>query len=122
MYLSADHMFREDPEESLQMVRTVLQVFRCFPDSYQTQRERLANHVKHAPWDFPSAMIFTRFNQFLARMLQLEVGLYSFFFFCSLWTFPQSLSVFLNVQHIFTGFVWDYAGHSEDGKTGIWWT
>lgn len=33
----------------------------------------MADHVKHAPWDFPSAMIFTRFNQFLNRMLQLEV-------------------------------------------------
>lgn len=73
-------MFREDPEESLQMVRMVIQVFRCFRDSYQTRRERLANHVKHAPWDFPSAMIFARFNQFLSRMLQLEVGLYFFLF------------------------------------------
>lgn len=73
-------MFREDPEESLQMVRMVIQVFRCFTDSYQTQRERLANHVKHAPWDFPSAMIFARFNRFLGRMLQLEVGLYFFLF------------------------------------------
>ncbi|XP_071325394.1 dynein axonemal heavy chain 11 isoform X2 [Trachinotus anak] len=71
-YLSADLLLREDPVESLQMVKRVIQVFRCFRDSYQTQRERLANHVKHAPWDFPSAMIFARFNQFLNRMLQLE--------------------------------------------------
>ncbi|TMS10512.1 Dynein heavy chain 11, axonemal [Larimichthys crocea] len=71
-YLSADLLLREDPEESLQMVKSVIKVFRCFRDSYQTQRERLANHVKHAPWDFPSAMIFTRFNQFFNRMLQLE--------------------------------------------------
>lgn len=55
------------------MVTRVMKVFRCFRDSYQIQRERLANHVKHAPWDFPSAMIFARFNQFLNRMLQLEV-------------------------------------------------
>ncbi|XP_051263753.1 dynein axonemal heavy chain 11 isoform X2 [Dicentrarchus labrax] len=54
------------------MVKRVIKIFRCFRDSYQTQRERLANHVKHAPWDFPSAMIFARFNQFLNRMLQLE--------------------------------------------------
>uniref|UniRef100_UPI0037E727D7 dynein axonemal heavy chain 11 n=1 Tax=Semicossyphus pulcher TaxID=241346 RepID=UPI0037E727D7 len=71
-YLSADLLLREDLEESLQMVRRVIKVFRCFRHSYQTQRERLANHVKHAPWDFPSAMIFARFNQFLNRMLQLE--------------------------------------------------
>ncbi|CAB1446422.1 unnamed protein product, partial [Pleuronectes platessa] len=71
-YLSADLLIREDPFESLQMVKRVILVFRCFRDSYQTQRERLANHVKHAPWDFPSAMIFARFKQFLDRMLQLE--------------------------------------------------
>ncbi|XP_049903056.1 dynein axonemal heavy chain 11 [Epinephelus moara] len=71
-YLSADLLLREDPEESQQMVKRVLKVFRCFRDSYQTQRERLANHVKHAPWDFPSAMIFARFNQFFKRLLQLE--------------------------------------------------
>ncbi|KAM7383622.1 hypothetical protein PAMP_003257 [Pampus punctatissimus] len=62
----------EDPEESLQMVKMAIKVFRCFRESYQTQRERLANHAKHAPWDFPSAMIFARFNQFLNRMLQLK--------------------------------------------------
>ncbi|XP_074510014.1 dynein axonemal heavy chain 11 [Sebastes fasciatus] len=71
-YLSADLLLQEDPEESQQMVKRVIKVFRCFRDSYQTQRERLANHVKHAPWDFPSAMIFARFNQFLNRLLQLE--------------------------------------------------
>ncbi|KAG7460463.1 dynein heavy chain 11, axonemal-like isoform X1, partial [Solea senegalensis] len=71
-YLSDDLLLREDPVESLQMVKRVIQVFRCFRGCYQTQRERLVNHVKHAPWDFPSAMIFARFNQFHNRMLQLE--------------------------------------------------
>ncbi|XP_074539499.1 dynein axonemal heavy chain 11 isoform X2 [Halichoeres trimaculatus] len=71
-YLSADLLLRDVPEESLQMVKDVIKVFRCFRNCYQTTRERLANHVKHAPWDFPSAMVFTRFNQFLKRLLQLE--------------------------------------------------
>ncbi|XP_068180103.1 dynein axonemal heavy chain 11 [Antennarius striatus] len=70
-YLSTN-LLKEDTEESLQMVRKVIKVFGCFRDSYQTQRKRLANHAKHAPWDFPSAMIFSNFNQFLNRMLQLE--------------------------------------------------
>uniref|UniRef100_A0A672GZT9 Dynein heavy chain tail domain-containing protein n=1 Tax=Salarias fasciatus TaxID=181472 RepID=A0A672GZT9_SALFA len=71
-YLSDDLLLRDDSKESLQMVERVIKVFRCFQDSYQTQREKLANQVKHAPWDFPSAMIFSRFNQFLKRLLQLE--------------------------------------------------
>ncbi|XP_069552287.1 dynein axonemal heavy chain 11 [Brachyistius frenatus] len=71
-YLSADLLLRVDTEESLQMVSRVIKAFRSFRDCYQTQRERLANQVKHAPWDFPSAMIFSRFNQFFNRMLQLQ--------------------------------------------------
>lgn len=85
-YLSAELLLREDTVDSLQMVKRVIRVFRCFRGSYQTHRERLANHVKHAPWDFPSAMIFARFNQFFNRMLQLEVRQWllicvGFFFF-----------------------------------------
>ena len=76
-YLSADLLLREDPEESLQMVKRVIKVCSCFKESYQTQKERLADQVKHAPWDFPSAMIFSRFSQFFSRMLQLEVRAYS---------------------------------------------
>uniref|UniRef100_A0A672ZPD5 Dynein, axonemal, heavy chain 11 n=1 Tax=Sphaeramia orbicularis TaxID=375764 RepID=A0A672ZPD5_9TELE len=72
VFVSTDLLLREDTEESLQMVKRVIKVFGCFKDSYQTQREMLANQVKHVPWDFPSAMIFSRFNQFLNRMQQLE--------------------------------------------------
>ncbi|KAM9310019.1 dynein axonemal heavy chain 11 [Pholidichthys leucotaenia] len=71
-WLSADLLLREDLEESLKMVKVVIKVFRRFRDSYQTQRERVANQLKHAPWDFPSAMIFSRFDRFFDRMLQLE--------------------------------------------------
>ncbi|XP_076016721.1 dynein axonemal heavy chain 11 [Genypterus blacodes] len=71
-YLSADLLLRDDPEESLDMVTRVIQVFRGFRQSYQRQKERSACHVKLARWDFPSAGIFTRFNLFLNRMLQLK--------------------------------------------------
>ncbi|KAM3873375.1 dynein axonemal heavy chain 11 [Diretmus argenteus] len=68
-YLSADLLLREDTEEGLQKVKKVVRVFRCFRESYQIQSEKLSSR---APWDFPSAMVFTRFNQFLNRVLQLE--------------------------------------------------
>ncbi|XP_019728452.1 dynein heavy chain 11, axonemal isoform X3 [Hippocampus comes] len=71
-YLSTELLLREDPEEGLHMLKSVIKLFRCFEKSYQSQRERLASHAKHAPWDFPSVIIFTRFNNFLNRMLQLE--------------------------------------------------
>ncbi|KAM9806325.1 dynein axonemal heavy chain 11 isoform 1-T1 [Syngnathus typhle] len=69
-YLSTDVLVREEPEEGLHMVKMVIKLFRCFKKNYQSQREKLANHAK--PWDFPSVTIFTRFNNFLHRMLQLE--------------------------------------------------
>ncbi|XP_054638441.1 dynein axonemal heavy chain 11 isoform X2 [Dunckerocampus dactyliophorus] len=72
VYLSSDLLLREDPEEGVEMVKRVIKVFRCFKESYHSQREKLANRAKDAPWDFPSAMIFTRFNHFLNRLLQLE--------------------------------------------------
>uniref|UniRef100_A0A667Y5V4 Dynein axonemal heavy chain 11 n=1 Tax=Myripristis murdjan TaxID=586833 RepID=A0A667Y5V4_9TELE len=63
-YLIADLLLREDAEEGLQRIKRVVRVFKCFRESYHTQREKLASKVKHAPWDFPSAMVFTRFNHY----------------------------------------------------------
>ncbi|XP_061675536.1 dynein axonemal heavy chain 11 isoform X2 [Syngnathoides biaculeatus] len=71
-YLSDEVLVREEPEEDLHMVKRVIKFFRSFKKSYQSQRERLGSHARHAPWDFPSVMIFTRFNNFLNRMFQLE--------------------------------------------------
>nr|XP_054596285.1 dynein axonemal heavy chain 11 [Nothobranchius furzeri] len=71
-YLSADLLLRHDPEESLQMVKRVIKALSVFKQCYQTQKERLANQDKSAPWDFPAAMIFSHFSQFFRRMLQLE--------------------------------------------------
>ncbi|XP_037532275.1 dynein heavy chain 11, axonemal [Nematolebias whitei] len=71
-YLSADLLLREDQEEILQMVKKVLKVLNCFKESYQTQKERLANQENHTPWDFPAAVIFSHFSPFFNRMLQLE--------------------------------------------------
>uniref|UniRef100_A0A3Q3JEF4 Dynein heavy chain tail domain-containing protein n=1 Tax=Monopterus albus TaxID=43700 RepID=A0A3Q3JEF4_MONAL len=71
-YLSADLLIRDEPEEGLQMVKRVIKIFRSFTDSYQTQREKLSSHVKHAPWDFPSELfgIMLEFQ----RIEKLEFG------------------------------------------------
>lgn len=66
----------DEPEESLQLLWKAINIFRCFRNNYESQREKLANNVKHAPWDFPSSMIFERFDRGFHRMLQLEVRLY----------------------------------------------
>ncbi|XP_023819910.1 dynein heavy chain 11, axonemal [Oryzias latipes] len=71
-YLSEDLLLKEDLEESLHKVRRVMKVFGCFEKNYLNQREKLANQVKHTPWNFPFGLIFSRFNQFSNRLLQLE--------------------------------------------------
>ncbi|MED6234546.1 hypothetical protein ATANTOWER_026276 [Ataeniobius toweri] len=71
-YLPEDLLCREDTEESLLMTKKVVKALRCFRESYQAQKERLAKEGRYLHWDFPSAMAFSRFNQFKNRMLQLE--------------------------------------------------
>uniref|UniRef100_A0A3B4AB83 Dynein heavy chain tail domain-containing protein n=1 Tax=Periophthalmus magnuspinnatus TaxID=409849 RepID=A0A3B4AB83_9GOBI len=71
-YLSEDVLLREDTKESLQMVQRALDIFLSFKKNYETQREHLVGSRSHAPWDFPSAMVFTRFNKFFNRMQQIE--------------------------------------------------
>ena len=72
-YLAPEQLLREDTEEGLEKVRAAMKVFRCFRHCYQAQREKLACQVTHALWDFPSSIVFGRFDRFLKRLLQLEV-------------------------------------------------
>ncbi|KAK7886266.1 hypothetical protein WMY93_025887 [Mugilogobius chulae] len=74
-YMTEDVLLKEDTKESLQMIQRTVDIFHSFKESYQTQREHLAGSRSHAPWDFPSAMIFTRFNKFLNRLHQIEDAL-----------------------------------------------
>ncbi|XP_043973511.1 dynein axonemal heavy chain 11 isoform X1 [Gambusia affinis] len=71
-FLPDDLLHREDTEESLLMIKKVVKAFRCVRESYQAQKEKLARQKRYPPWDFPSAMAFSRYNQFMNRLLQLE--------------------------------------------------
>uniref|UniRef100_A0A3Q2QPT1 Dynein heavy chain tail domain-containing protein n=1 Tax=Fundulus heteroclitus TaxID=8078 RepID=A0A3Q2QPT1_FUNHE len=71
-YLPEDLLRREDTEESLLMIKKVVKLLGRFKESYQAQKERLARQQTCPPWDFPSAMAFSRFDRFMNRMLQLE--------------------------------------------------
>uniref|UniRef100_A0A3B5KZ49 Dynein, axonemal, heavy chain 11 n=1 Tax=Xiphophorus couchianus TaxID=32473 RepID=A0A3B5KZ49_9TELE len=71
-YLPDDLLHREDTEESLLMIKKVVKALQCVRESYQAQKEKLARQKRYPPWDFPSAMAFSRYNQFMNRILQLE--------------------------------------------------
>ncbi|XP_056142990.1 dynein axonemal heavy chain 11 [Lampris incognitus] len=69
-YLSAAQLLGEDTEEGLQRIKKVVRVLESFREGYQSQRQKLSS--TDASWDFPSALVFTRFDQFLNRVVQIE--------------------------------------------------
>ncbi|KAJ3597932.1 hypothetical protein NHX12_001448 [Muraenolepis orangiensis] len=68
-YLSGRNLLSEDIDEGLKRVKVVAKVLTSFRQSYDTQREALSGL---APWDFPAPLVFTCFNHFHNRVLQLE--------------------------------------------------
>uniref|UniRef100_A0AAY5EZT2 Dynein heavy chain tail domain-containing protein n=1 Tax=Electrophorus electricus TaxID=8005 RepID=A0AAY5EZT2_ELEEL len=75
-YLGAEELLRGETEETLEKLQIVVKLLRCFKDTYHTYREKVTAWASakgiHKWWDFPSALVFTRFNCFLARVLMLE--------------------------------------------------
>uniref|UniRef100_A0AAR2JLJ5 AAA+ ATPase domain-containing protein n=1 Tax=Pygocentrus nattereri TaxID=42514 RepID=A0AAR2JLJ5_PYGNA len=75
-YLRAAELLRGDTEETLEKLQVVLKLLTCFKESFQAYRGRVsvwagAGGISSC-WDFPSALVFTRFDSFLARVLLLE--------------------------------------------------
>uniref|UniRef100_A0A672KMK0 Dynein heavy chain tail domain-containing protein n=1 Tax=Sinocyclocheilus grahami TaxID=75366 RepID=A0A672KMK0_SINGR len=75
-YLSAEELLRAETENGLEKLETVVGVFRCVRETFKAYRQKVAALASHysAPkcWDFPSALVFSRFDDFLARVLQLK--------------------------------------------------
>ncbi|XP_077065347.1 dynein axonemal heavy chain 11 [Siphateles boraxobius] len=75
-YLGVEELMKEETEDALEKLQTVVGVFRCVRETFKTYRQKLAALASHYStakcWDFPSALVFTRFDGFLARALQLK--------------------------------------------------
>ncbi|XP_009290539.2 dynein axonemal heavy chain 11 isoform X1 [Danio rerio] len=75
-HLRADELLKSETEDALEKIQTVLGVFGCVRETFKTYRQKVAaltNHYSSAKcWDFPSALVFTRFDSILARVLQLK--------------------------------------------------
>ncbi|KAJ8415860.1 hypothetical protein AAFF_G00404170 [Aldrovandia affinis] len=76
VFLSPEDLLKAETEEALEQVQLAVGLFRCVKETFWIYREKLASYVNsgegHLPWDFPSSMVFARFDHFLARLLQLE--------------------------------------------------
>lgn len=89
---------KEETEDALEKLQTVVGVFRCVRETFKTYRQKLsalASHYSTAKcWDFPSALVFTRFDGFLARVLQLKVSSTSFEVLTCTFTFSHRSVLF----------------------------
>ncbi|XP_053089780.1 dynein axonemal heavy chain 11 isoform X1 [Pangasianodon hypophthalmus] len=75
-YLSGEELLRGETEETLEKLQAVMKLIRCFKETFHTYREKVATWASSRGirkcWDFPSALVFSRFDCFTARVLQLE--------------------------------------------------
>ncbi|KAL1259213.1 hypothetical protein QQF64_009790, partial [Cirrhinus molitorella] len=75
-YLCSEELLRAETEDGLEKLQTVVGVFRCVRETFKTYRQKVAAVASHYStpkcWDFPSALVFSRFDGFLARVLQLK--------------------------------------------------
>ncbi|XP_053483492.1 dynein axonemal heavy chain 11 isoform X4 [Ictalurus furcatus] len=75
-YLCGEELLRGETEETLEKLQTVTKLIRSFKETFHTYRENVATWASSRGirkyWDFPSALVFRRFDSFTARVLQLE--------------------------------------------------
>ncbi|XP_060681399.1 dynein axonemal heavy chain 11-like isoform X1 [Hemiscyllium ocellatum] len=74
--LSPEELLKEEVEESLEHVQISVKIFRAYKDCFLKHKEKLASYYTKEQdcklWDFPLSMIFSRFDRFLNRLLELE--------------------------------------------------
>ncbi|XP_038653360.1 dynein heavy chain 11, axonemal-like isoform X2 [Scyliorhinus canicula] len=74
--LSPEGLLKEEIEESVERVQISVKIFKAYKDCFLKHKEKLANYYANLQdcilWDFPLSMVFTRFDRFLNRLLQLE--------------------------------------------------
>ncbi|KAK3551295.1 hypothetical protein QTP70_013939, partial [Hemibagrus guttatus] len=76
LYLCGGELLRGETEETLEKLQVVMKLIQCFKETFNTYREKVASWASSRGirkcWDFPSALVFSRFDCFTARVLQLE--------------------------------------------------
>ncbi|XP_076826869.1 dynein axonemal heavy chain 11 [Brachyhypopomus gauderio] len=74
LYLGGEELLRGETEETLEKLRTVVKLLTCFKETFHTYREKVSVWASSICkwWDFPSALVFSRLDGFLARVLMLE--------------------------------------------------
>ncbi|XP_072275197.1 dynein axonemal heavy chain 11-like [Pyxicephalus adspersus] len=75
-FLISEEIFKMELEEGLERVQMVVQMFQCFKKTYLLYVEKVAIAAKNSEriqiWDFPSSLVFFRFDSVLERLLFIE--------------------------------------------------
>ncbi|XP_062848433.1 dynein axonemal heavy chain 11 [Trichomycterus rosablanca] len=75
-YLCGKELMKGDTDETLDKLQTVVRLLGCFKETFRTYREKVAAWARSRGarkcWDFPNALVFTRYDRFFDRVLLLE--------------------------------------------------
>ncbi|KAJ8288109.1 hypothetical protein COCON_G00007680 [Conger conger] len=76
VFLCPEQLLKSETEEALEQVQAAVALFHCVKETFWMYREKLPSYVTsgegHVAWDFPSSLVFARYDHFLTRLLQLE--------------------------------------------------
>ena len=64
-------------DEALTKIKFALKVLENFKDDFEAKRTNLKEYFKDkevVPWEFASGLVFPRYNCFISRVQQLQVG------------------------------------------------
>lgn len=79
-YLSPEELLKGETEDSLEKVQVAISVLKTFRNSFFKYRKGLSSYftgnAEQRPWDFHSDLVLGRFNQFVDRLVKIEVFLY----------------------------------------------
>ncbi|KAJ6660744.1 hypothetical protein lerEdw1_017370 [Lerista edwardsae] len=75
-YLIPKEIFTMELEEGMEKIKQTIRIFRTFKKTFFTYQEQMvcehSNEASVKPWDFPSHLVFSRFDKILQRLLYIE--------------------------------------------------
>ncbi|MBZ3875864.1 Dynein heavy chain 11, axonemal [Sciurus carolinensis] len=75
-YLSPEDLLKGEIEDSLEKVQVAVHILKTFKHSFFNYRKGLTSYFMGnkdmKPWDFPSDLVFCRFDKFLERLMKIE--------------------------------------------------
>ena len=76
-FLEPIELFKGEPEESIDKIKKTLNTLNAFQKSFETHKTKVITYFKNGipprEWEFTSKLIFSRWENFIARILMIRV-------------------------------------------------